>query len=75
MYRFTRMSREDLNDLLDEGRFSPFSITTHSGFSMAIGPTQRKHMVLGARMLVTMYGNGEIVHIPYNAIDHIGEVA
>ena len=69
------MNKEDLNDLLDEGRFTPFSITTRSGFSMAIGPEQRKHMVIGARMLVTMYDNGEIVHIPYSAIDHIGEIS
>jgi hypothetical protein len=66
------MKREDLIDLLDEGRFVPFLITTKSGFSMAIGSEQRKHMVIGARMLVTMYSNGEIVHIPYAAIDHIG---
>ena len=51
---------EDLNDLLDEERFTPFSITTRSGFSMAIGPEQRKHMVIGARMLVTMYDNGRL---------------
>lgn len=68
------MERKDLVELLDEGRFSPFSITTHSGFSMAIGPEQRKHMVIGKNMMVTLDNAGDIVHIPYAAVDHIGEL-
>ena len=67
------MSREDLAELVAEGRFSPFVITTFDGFALAIGPEERKHLLVGARMLVNMDAQGNIIHIPYQSIAHIQE--
>lgn len=67
------MTREELTELVMEGRFSPFVITTHDGFAMAIGPEQRQHLIIGKRMLVTLDAQGDIIHIPYQSIAHIQE--
>ena len=48
------MNQTDLNELLAEERFSPFVLTTFDGFSLAIGSEERKHMLVGARMLITL---------------------
>jgi hypothetical protein len=40
------MNQTDLNELLAEERFSPFVLTTFDGFSLAIGPEERKHMLV-----------------------------
>ena len=67
------MNREDLAELVTEGRFSPFVITTFDGFSLAIGPEERKHLLVGARMLITLDKEGNAIHIPYRSIAHIQE--
>jgi hypothetical protein len=67
------MTREDLAELVAEGRFSPFVITTFDGFSLAIGPEERKHLLVAARMVVSMDSAGNIIHIPYSSIAHIQE--
>jgi hypothetical protein len=59
--------------LVAESRFSPFVITTFDGFSLAIGPEERKHLLVAARMVVSMDSAGNIIHIPYNSIAHIQE--
>jgi hypothetical protein len=46
---------------------------TFDGFALAIGPEERKHLLVGARMVVTMVAEGNIIHIPYQSIAHIGE--
>jgi hypothetical protein len=63
----------DLNELLAEERFSPFVLRTFDGFSLAIGPEERKHMLVGARMLITLGAEGNAIHIPYRSIAHIQE--
>jgi hypothetical protein len=68
------MNKQDLAELLAEGRFSPFVITTHDGFALAIGPEQRQHLVIGNRMMVTLDSEGNLIHIPYSSIAHIQEV-
>jgi hypothetical protein len=67
------MNQTDLNELLSEERFSPFILTTVDGFSLAIGPEERKHMLVGARMLITLDAEGNAIHIPYRSIAHIRE--
>jgi hypothetical protein len=67
------MNQTDLNELLAEERFSPFVLTTFDGFSLAIGPEERKHMLVGARMLITLDAEGNAIHIPYRSIAHIQE--
>jgi hypothetical protein len=67
----TLMNQTDLNELLEEGRFSPFVITTFDGFSLAIGEQERKHMLVAARMLITLDAEGNAIHIPYRSIAHI----
>lgn len=67
------MNQSDLTELLEEERFSPFVITTFDGFSVAIGPEQRKHLLAGARMVVIMDSEGNMIHIPYRSIAHIQE--
>jgi hypothetical protein len=67
------MTREDLTELVAEGRFSPFVITTFDGFSLAIGSEERKHLLVAARMVVVMDSTGNIIHIPYSSIAHIQE--
>jgi hypothetical protein len=67
------MSKKDLSELLNQERFSPFVITTFGGFSLAIGPEKQKHILVGARMLVTLDAEGNIIHIPYRSIAHIQE--
>jgi hypothetical protein len=68
------MNQEDINELLSEEDFTPFVITTHSGFIVAIGPEQRKHVLAGARTLVTMDPVGNLIHIPYKSIATIIEI-
>ena len=65
--------KQDLEELLADGRFSPFVISTHDGFSLAIGPEERRQILLGARMLVVMDAAGSFYHIPYSSISHIEE--
>lgn len=67
------MNRTDLAELLEEGRFSPFVLTTFDGFSLAVGPEERKHMLVGARMLITLDAEGNAIHIPYASIAHLRE--
>jgi hypothetical protein len=67
------MNRIDFEELLAPARFSPFVLTTHDGFSIAIGPEQREHILVAARMLVIMDSAGDLVHIPYASIAHIHE--
>jgi hypothetical protein len=67
------MNRSDLLELLSEERFSPFVITTHDGFSIAIGAEERRHMLVAARMVVIMDGEGNLIHIPYTSIAHLRE--
>lgn len=67
------MNQTDLNELLSEERFSPFILTTFDGFSLTIGPEERKHMLVGARMLIALDAEGNAIHIPYRSIAHIRE--
>lgn len=67
------MNQTDFNELLAEERFSPFVITTNDGFSVAIGPEQRRHVLAGARMIVMLDAEGGIIHLPYHSIAHIQE--
>ena len=57
--KVTLKMKQDLEELLAEGRFSPFVVTTHDGFAIAVGEEARRHILLGARMVVIMdqYGN------------------
>jgi len=68
------MNQTDFTELLDQERFSPFVITTHDGFSIAIGSDQRNHILVGARMVALLDSAGGIVHIPYRSISHIQEL-
>lgn len=67
------MDQTEFAELLADNRFSPFIVTTADGYSLAIGYKERKHMVVGKRMFVTLDVQGDIVHIPYQAIAHIQE--
>ena len=67
------MNQNDLTELVVEERFSPFVITTFEGFSVAVGPEQRKHLLPAARMVVIMDSEGNLIHIPYCSIAHIQE--
>ena len=67
------MDKSDFAELLAENRFDPFVITMTDGFSLAIGPEERKHVLVGKRMLVVLDAQGDIVHIPYRSIAHIHE--
>jgi hypothetical protein len=67
------MDQTDLKELLAEERFSPVVLTTFDGFSLAIGPEERKHMLAGARMLITLDAEGNAIHIPYRSIAHLQE--
>lgn len=62
------MSRADLEELLTRER--PFVITTFDGFSLAIGLQERKHLLAGARMLVTLDAEGNVIHIPFQTVHH-----
>jgi hypothetical protein len=55
------MNQTDLSELLAEERFSPFVLTTFDGFSLAIGFEERKHMLVGARMLITLDAEGNAI--------------
>jgi hypothetical protein len=72
--KVTLKMKQELEELLTEGRFSPFVITTHDGFAIAAGEEARRHILLGARMVVIMDQYGNFSHIPYTAISHIDEV-
>jgi hypothetical protein len=67
------MNQSDFSELLAEERFSPFVLTTFGGFSLAIGPEQRRHILIGRNMMVTLNAEGDIIHIPYRSIAHIQE--
>ena len=67
------MNQNDLAELLAEERFSPFVITTFDGFSVSVGPEERKHLLPAARMVVIMDSEGNLIHIPYRSIAHIQE--
>jgi hypothetical protein len=67
------VSQNDLTELLAEECFSPFVITTFDGFSLAVGPEERKHLLAAARMVVMMDSEGNLIHIPYRSIAHIQE--
>jgi hypothetical protein len=67
------MNQTDFAELLTDDRFTPFVITTVDGFSLAIGLEERKHVLVGARMLITLDTEGNAIHIPYRSIAHIQE--
>jgi hypothetical protein len=67
------MNQEEMAELVAENRFSPFVIVMTDGYALAIGPEERKHLVVGRTMLVTLDQLGDIVHIPYRSIAHINE--
>jgi hypothetical protein len=67
------MNQDDLTELLSEAHFSPFIITMTDGFSFAVGPEERKHMLVGKRLLVTMDSEGNFIHLPYRSIARIQE--
>ena len=67
------MNQADFAELLSEERFSPFTITTFDGFAVAIGLEERKHILVGARMLALLDSQGGLIHIPYRSIAHIQE--
>lgn len=67
------MNQLDFRELLTEERFNPFIITTFDGFALAIGPEERKHVLVGARMLIVLDKDGNAIHIPYHSIAHIQE--
>jgi len=67
------MNQTDFVELLDEARFSPFILTMVDGFSLAIGFEERKHMLIGARMLVTLDAEGNAIHLPYRSVAHVQE--
>jgi len=68
------MNQTDLLELLAPEHFTPFVITTFDGFSLAIGPQERNHMLIGARQLITLDAAGNAIHIPYRSIAHIQEL-
>ena len=68
------MDQAEFKDLIDEERFMPFMITTKNGFTVAIGPAQRAHILLGRLTLITMDGEGNFIHVPYHAIDRINQL-
>jgi hypothetical protein len=67
------MNQAEMSELVAENRFSPFVIVMTDGYALAIGEDERKHMVIGRTMLVTLDRLGDIVHIPYRSIAHINE--
>lgn len=67
------MNQSDFAELVASERFSPFVITLTDGFSVAIGPEERNHLLVGRNMLVLLDRLGDIIHIPYRAIAHIQE--
>ena len=68
------MNESDFNELLEDGRFSPFVITMTDGFAIAVGPEQKRHILVGARMVVMLDSAGGIVHLPYRSMAHIQEL-
>ena len=67
------MNRDDLTELLEPSRFSPFVITTKDKASFPINDFERAHMLVAARMVVIMDPAGNLTHIPYSAISHLDE--
>jgi hypothetical protein len=67
------MTKEDIDELLIESRFSPFIITMTDGFSIAVGEEARKHITVGRHLMVMLDARGDLVHIPYRSIAHIQE--
>jgi hypothetical protein len=67
------MTQQDFAELISPERFSPFIITTHSGFILAIGEHERNHMVVGRNMFVTLDDIDGLIHIPYKSIATIHE--
>jgi hypothetical protein len=67
------MNHTDLDEMLAEERFTPFVITMTDGFALAIGPEERKHVLVGRRQLVVMDSFRHIIHIPYRSIAHVRE--
>jgi hypothetical protein len=61
--------KTELEEMLDEHRFSPFVLTTVDGFSIAID-NPRKTLV-GARLIIVMDKDGRFYHIPYGSIAHL----
>lgn len=68
------MTRAEFKDLISEERFTPFMITTKQGFSVAVGPGERQHVLAGASTLVIMDSEGHFLHVPYHAIDRIHQL-
>jgi hypothetical protein len=65
------IKKEDLEEMLEEGRFVPVVLTTMDGFSIAID-NPRKTLV-GQRLIVVMDKEGRFYHIPFTAIAHVSE--
>lgn len=65
------MKRAEFKDLIDPERFTPFIITTKSGYVISIGPELRAHTLAGASTLIVMDADGHFIHIPYHAIDNV----
>jgi hypothetical protein len=67
------MTQHDFAELISDERFSPFIVTTHGGFVIAIGERERKHIVAGRNLFVTLDSTDGLIHIPYKSIATIHE--
>lgn len=67
------MTQKDFAELISEERFHPFIVTTHGGFILAIGERERRHLLVGRNMFVTLDSTDGLIHIPYKSISTIHE--
>jgi hypothetical protein len=63
--------KEELEQWVNEGTFSPFVGTTFDGFALPV--TNWRNALVGISMLVIKHSDGHIFHIPFRAIAHISE--
>jgi hypothetical protein len=68
-FKAEKMSREELERILDERTFNPFVLTTMDGFAI---PVTDPHKALsGMSMIVIAHTDGLLYQIPFSAIAHI----
>jgi hypothetical protein len=65
------MSREEMQQILDDRTFQPFVLTTVDGFALAVNDPRKT--LLGLGMVVIAHGDGRLYQIPLRSIAHVSE--
>jgi hypothetical protein len=63
--------KAELEEMLDEDHFQPFTLTTLKGLTITIDNPRKT--LISRSMIVVLDKDGNLIHIPFTAIAHLSE--